>query len=112
MRKRQQYISRSSRNADEIKDIRSALDTSLGTVSRDPSLDPMLLEVEAKKLDDTIDYHSGVSPIKMTPSRRRVSPNRSGSPVRFGRTSSTPLSSAAPASYRRVTAGSARKYRS
>ena len=98
MRKRQQYISRSVRTGDEIKDIRNILDGSLHNVMRDPSLDPILLEAESKKLDDTVvDYHSSLAPTKLTPSRRRHSPTRGGSPTRLGRvTTSTPGSLRAP----------------
>ena len=79
MRKRQQYISRSARTGEEISDIRSMLDTSLSNVGRDASLDPHLLEVETRKLDDSIDIHGYPS---RTPTRRR-SPLRTP-PTRLG----------------------------
>ncbi|XP_021361091.1 rootletin-like [Mizuhopecten yessoensis] len=58
MRKRQQYISRSSRTGDEIRDIRNILDGSLSAVTRHPDLDPLLLETETRKLDDSMDFRS------------------------------------------------------
>lgn len=82
MHKRQQYISRSSRTGDEIRLLRSSLDDSLTAVLRDPTLDPMLLEHQTKKLDDTLEYHS-------RPTRQR-SPLRAGSPLRYGALASTP----------------------
>ena len=52
---------------------------------RDPSLDPILLEAEAKKLDETIgDYHH-LAPTKLTPSRRpRGGGEARGSPAGRG----------------------------
>lgn len=85
MRKRQQYISRSARTGDEIKDIRNLLDNSMSNVIRDQSLDPILLETETRKLDDSLELQSSF-PVR-GPSRRRISPVR-GSPARF---SSTPV---------------------
>jgi hypothetical protein len=67
MRKRQQYIQRSARTGEEIGEIRSMLDNSLTTVGRDPSLDRQLLEIETRKLDDSIDGHG----YPRTPTRRR-----------------------------------------
>ena len=113
MRKRQQYISRSVRTGDELRDIRNILDSSLGTVARDPSLDPILLDQEARRLDDTVDYHAS----KLAPStrRRQHSPTRSTSPIRLGRATSTPLHSMSPPTSLRRTASptpaSIRKYR-
>lgn len=68
MRKRQQYIQRSARTGEEINDIRSMLDTSLNIVGRDPSLDRQLLEIETRKLDDSLDVHGYPA---RTPTRRR-----------------------------------------
>lgn len=73
MRKRQQYITRSTRTGEEIADIRSMLDSSLTNVGRDPSIDQHLLEVETRKLDDGY----------RTPTRRR-SPLRTTPPTRLG----------------------------
>ncbi|XP_014668845.1 PREDICTED: rootletin-like [Priapulus caudatus] len=59
MRKRNLYISRSSRAGDDMKDLRALLGDSLSAVSRDRTLDPILLEHEIKKLDDSMAYHGG-----------------------------------------------------
>ena len=49
------YIfSRSARTGDDIREIRNILDTSLSNVARDPNLDSILLEQEAKKLDESL----------------------------------------------------------
>lgn len=77
LRRRQQYFTKSARAGDEIRDIRSILDNSLSTVGRDPSLDPLLLEHESRKLDESLDL-GGYS------SHRRRSPIRTTSPGRMG----------------------------
>jgi rootletin len=83
LRRRQQYFTKSARAGEEIRDIRSILDTSLSTVGRDMSLDPMLLEHETRKLDESLDL-GGYRP-------RHRSPGRTHSPGRGGlMVSSTP----------------------
>lgn len=92
MSKRQQYIQRSARAGDEINNIRSVLDNSLTTVGRDPSLDRQLLEIETRKLDDSLDVHSYAG---RTPTRRRsplrTPPTRLGAGPQFRR-SVSPMS--------------------
>ena len=48
------FYSRSARTGEDIREIRSILDTSLSNVARDPNLDSILLEQEAKKLDESL----------------------------------------------------------
>nr|KAG5692081.1 hypothetical protein BaRGS_021513 [Batillaria attramentaria] len=84
LRRRQQYISKSARAGDDIRDLRSVLDNSLATVGRDASLDPILLEHETRKLDESLDI-SGYSSVG-----RRRSPVRGSSPGRLGGVTSTP----------------------
>ena len=84
------YISKSARAGDEIRDLRNVLDTSLSNVMRDPSLDPLLLEHESRKLDDSLGYSRSVTP-------RRRSPGRTSSPGRVSYTS-TPVYRTAPRS--------------
>lgn len=86
MRKRQQYISRSARTGDEIRDIRGVLDNSLTNVMRDQSLDPLLLETETRKLDDSMNLERSY-PSQSAP-RRRLSPGRDFR--RYGGLTSTP----------------------
>ncbi|XP_012287068.1 rootletin isoform X2 [Orussus abietinus] len=54
IKRRQLYVLRSSRAGKEMQQLRQALGDSLRTVSQDPSLDAMLLEHEARKLDCTL----------------------------------------------------------
>ena len=80
MRKRQQYISRSVRAGEDIADIRSMLDQSLTKVATDPELDPLLLEQESRRLEESLGYRR---PEKVAPRRRGASPGgRTGSPLR------------------------------
>ncbi|KAK3104963.1 hypothetical protein FSP39_014171 [Pinctada imbricata] len=86
MRKRQEYISRSARTGDEIQNLRNVLDSSLSNVTRDQSLDPLLLETETRKLDESFDFNRSL-PQRSAP-RRRTSPLRSSG--RYGGYTSTP----------------------
>jgi rootletin len=88
MRKRQQYISRSVRAGDDINDIRSMLDQSLTKVAMDPELDPLLLEQESRRLDESLGYRV---PSKSRPRTRGLSPGgRNASPLRGSRSMASP----------------------
>ncbi|CAG9769436.1 unnamed protein product [Ceutorhynchus assimilis] len=52
IKRRQQYVLRSTKAGREMQQLRQALGDSLRTVSQDPSLDALLLEHEARKLDN------------------------------------------------------------
>lgn len=54
IKRRQQYVLRSTKAGREMQQLRQALGDSLRTVSQDPSVDALLLEHEARKLDDNI----------------------------------------------------------
>ncbi|VDI23434.1 rootletin [Mytilus galloprovincialis] len=85
MKKRQLYISRSARTGDEIRDIRSILDSSLSNVTRDQSLDPLIMETETRKLDESLEFRGSYR----SQPRRRTSPNRT--PMKYSdRLTSTP----------------------
>lgn len=64
IRKRQLYVLRSAKTGDEIRELRSVLDQSLKTVSKDNALDAFLLESEARKLDSAVDRHLSRSPTR------------------------------------------------
>nr|XP_054768289.1 uncharacterized protein LOC129275835 [Lytechinus pictus] len=96
VKKRQQYISMSSKTNDEIQDLRNMLSESLHSVSRDPTLDPVLLEHETRKLDESMGYSSamrlsarGASPPTSLSPRLAKDRTRSISPVRLGKPTST-----------------------
>lgn len=64
---------------------------SLHNVSRDPTLDPLLLEHETKKLDDSFNssMRAHSPPTSLSPRRLNSSRHRSSSPVRLGTPSKT-----------------------
>lgn len=66
IKRRQLYVLRSSRAGREMQHIRQALGDSLRTVSQDPSLDALLLEHEARKLDTTV---TSSAPLALPPPR-------------------------------------------
>ena len=80
LRQRHSFISRTSRAEDEVNDLRNVLDKSLTKVTRNPDLDPILLEHESRKLDNAIEYRKrSTSPAKVI---RHPSPVRNLSPTR------------------------------
>ncbi|KAG7207976.1 hypothetical protein KM043_009556 [Ampulex compressa] len=62
IKRRQLYVLRSSRAGREMQQLRQALGDSLRTVSQDPSLDAVLLEHEARKLDSTLTSTTSLPP--------------------------------------------------
>lgn len=64
---------RSSKAGREMQQLRQALGDSLRTVSQDPSVDALLLEHEARKLDNTLSSTASLPPALgfPTPSYRR-----------------------------------------
>ncbi|XP_037094680.1 uncharacterized protein LOC119114755 [Pollicipes pollicipes] len=68
MRARQQYILRSTRAGQEIRQIRSSLDQSLRSVSGNERLDAAALDSESRRLDSTLAGLRGADGV-LTPSR-------------------------------------------
>ncbi|XP_032664691.1 rootletin isoform X3 [Odontomachus brunneus] len=62
IKRRQLYVLRSSRAGREMQQLRQALGDSLRTVAQDPSLDAVLLEHEARKLDSTLTSTASLPP--------------------------------------------------
>ncbi len=84
IKKRQLYILRTAKAGEEIREIRQSLDESLRTVSRDPTLDALLLEQEARKLDSSLGQHlsrsqsylaSQITPSKLSAASHARSPS-------------------------------------
>ncbi|KAJ8974641.1 hypothetical protein NQ317_019876 [Molorchus minor] len=73
IKRRQQYVLRSTKAGREMQQLRQALGDSLRTVSQDPSLDALLLEHEARKLDSTLASTSSLPPALGLPSSYRRS---------------------------------------
>lgn len=77
IKRRQQYVLRSTKAGREMQQLRQALGDSLRTVSQDPSLDALLLEHEARKLDNTLSTTASLPPGLSLPStsyRRSTTP--------------------------------------
>lgn len=77
IKRRQQYVMRSSKAGREMQQLRQALGDSLRTVSQDPSVDALLLEHEARKLDNTLSSTASLPPALGLPSssyRRSTTP--------------------------------------
>ncbi|XP_066156628.1 rootletin isoform X1 [Euwallacea fornicatus] len=78
IKRRQQYVLRSTKAGREMQQLRQALGDSLRTVSQDPSVDALLLEHEARKLDNTLSSTSSLPPALGLPSslsyRRSMTP--------------------------------------
>ncbi|XP_037084944.1 uncharacterized protein LOC119105588 [Pollicipes pollicipes] len=64
IRKRQEYMLRSSRAGEEIREIRSTLDDSLRAVGGNEELDAGALDFESRRLDALVDRH------RLAPRRR------------------------------------------
>ncbi|XP_072755819.1 uncharacterized protein Root [Anoplolepis gracilipes] len=78
IKRRQLYVLRSSRAGREMQQLRQALGDSLRTVAQDPSLDAVLLEHEARKLDSTLTSTTSLPPSLALPAP--PSSHRSGTP--------------------------------
>ncbi|KAI4457559.1 hypothetical protein MML48_7g00015987 [Holotrichia oblita] len=74
IKRRQQYVLRSTRAGREMQQLRQALGDSLRTVSQDPSLDALLLEHEARKLDTTLSTTASLPPGLSSYDRRSTTP--------------------------------------
>lgn len=75
VKRRQLYVLRSTRAGREMQHIRQALGDSLRTVSQDPSLDAVLLEHEARKLDTTVTSTTSLPPsLALSAPYDRISP--------------------------------------
>lgn len=74
IKRRQQYVLRSSKAGREMQQLRQALGDSLRTVSQDPSLDALLLEHEARKLDSNIASTASLPALGQSSYRRSATP--------------------------------------
>lgn len=64
---------------DDISQLHAALNNSLGTIAHDPSLDPILLAEESRKLEELCDDYQ--MPTKLSTSHRHRSPGRLSTPI-------------------------------
>ena len=77
IRKRQSFINHSVNVGDDIKNLHSVLNDSLNIVARDPLLDPILLDYETRRLNESIGGYVNETPIRhRSPTRRTFSPSK------------------------------------
>lgn len=65
IKRRQQYVLRSTKAGREMQSLRQALGDSLRTVSQDPSVDALLLEHEARKLGKFITFKTCIFQLQL-----------------------------------------------
>lgn len=65
IKRRQQYVLRSTKAGREMQSLRQALGDSLRTVSQDPSVDALLLEHEARKLGKFITFKTFIFQLQL-----------------------------------------------
>ena len=77
IRKRQTFLNQSTAADDQIKNLHHVLADSLSAVARDPYMDPLLLDYETRRLNDSIGGYVHEQPVRhRSPNRRSFSPNK------------------------------------
>jgi len=77
IRKRQNFINHSMTVGDDLKNLHSVLNDSLNIVARDPLLDPILLDYETRRLNESIGGYVNETPVRhRSPNRRTISPSK------------------------------------
>lgn len=65
VKRRQLFVMKTSRAGREVQQLHRVLGSSLRNVSQDPSVDPYLLEKEARRLD------ASIAPLALPPPQRK-----------------------------------------
>ena len=77
IRNRQNFLTHTASADEEIRNLHSILSDSLHTVSRDPLLDPVLLDIETRRLNESIGGYQFETPVRhRSPTRRCLSPSK------------------------------------
>lgn len=77
IRQRQNFLSHTVNADDEIKNLHSILSDSLNTVNREPCFEPGLLDVETRRLNESMGSYINEAPVRhRSPNRRCLSPNK------------------------------------
>ena len=78
IRTRQNFLSHTASADEEIKNLHSILSDSLNNVSRgDPCLDPILLDIETRRLNESMGSYIHETPVRnRSPTRKCLSPSR------------------------------------
>ena len=77
IRTRQNFLNHTVTADEEIKNLHSILTDSLNTVARDPVLDPILLDMETRRLNESMGSYIHETPVRhRSPTRRCLSPTK------------------------------------
>ena len=77
IRTRQNFLNHTASADEEIKTLHTILSDSLNTVSRDPVLDPILLDMETRRLNESMGSYIHETPVRhRSPTRRCLSPSK------------------------------------
>ena len=78
IRTRQNFLNHTATADEEIRNLHSILSDSLNTVSRtDPLLDPCLLDIETRRLNESMGSYIHETPVRhRSPTRRCLSPSK------------------------------------
>ena len=78
IRTRQNFLNHTVNADEEIKNLHSILSDSLNTVSRsDPLFDPVLLDIETRRLNESMGSYQHEAPVRhRSPNRRCLSPSK------------------------------------
>ncbi len=77
IRTRQNFLNHTVNADEEIKNLHSILTDSLNTVARDPVLDPILLDMETRRLNESMGSYIHETPVRhRSPTRRCLSPSK------------------------------------
>ena len=77
IRTRQNFLNHTVTADEEIKNLHSILTDSLNTVARDPMLDPILLDMETRRLNESMGSYIHETPVRhRSPTRRCLSPSK------------------------------------
>lgn len=77
IRTRQNFINHSATTDEDIKNLHTILTDSLQTVTRDQVLDPILLDIETRRLNESMGSYVHEVPVRnRSPKRRGISPSK------------------------------------
>ena len=77
IRQRQNYLSHTVNADDEIKNLHSILSDSLTTPNREPVFETGLMDVETRRLNESMGSYINEAPVRhRSPNRRCLSPNK------------------------------------
>ena len=77
IRNRQNFLSHTANADEDIRNLHTILSDSLNTVTREPVFDPMLLDIETRRLNESMGNYIHEAPVRhRSPNRRCLSPNK------------------------------------